>query len=81
MNNLFNGFLKKEMNINEDIDIKVKTEEVTNLDDSLLYHPFIDKLDNELNNEENTNLILYRINKHNDFNYIEYYLNKISCKS
>jgi hypothetical protein len=80
MNNLFNGFLKKEMNINEDIDIKVKTEEVTNLDDSLLYHPFIDKLDNELDNEENTNLILYRINKHNDFNYIEYYLNKISCK-
>jgi hypothetical protein len=80
MNNLFNGFLKKEMNIIEDIEIEFKKEEVANIDDSLLYHPFIEELDDELSNEKNTYLIIYRINKHNEFNYIEYYLNNINCK-
>lgn len=87
MNNLLNGFLKKEIDIDEDneIDIdenneiNVKTEKITNINEYLLYHPFIDQLDNELNNKENTNLIIYRINKHNNFNYIEYYLNNINC--
>lgn len=79
MNNLFNGFINKEVTIYNDNEIGLKNNKNENLEDILLYHPFIDDLQDQLNNKELSQLIIYRLNKHNEFNYVEYYNTNIIC--
>ena len=78
MNNLFNGFLNKNVEFTEEehenTEIKEKKIMEYNFYDKLLQHPFIEKLDiNGINKNEETYLILYRLKQFNGINYIEYY--------
>ena len=79
MNNLFTGFIKKEVNIIEDNEILSINIPNINIDDTLVNHYYIDELNHDLNEKEITKLILYRIKSYNNFNYIEYYLHIIKC--
>jgi hypothetical protein len=56
-----------------------------NLLDSIIQHPFIDNIDfNECQLLKTFYVIFYRLNKFNEFNYVEYYINdnflKVSLK-
>ena len=47
-----------------------------NLLDSIIQHPFIDNIDfNECQLLKTFYVIFYRLNKFNEFNYVEYYIN------
>jgi hypothetical protein len=79
MNNLFNGFLNKDIDSFEIGEIQEKIYEHTNIYDNILQHPYIENLNLDLNKRENTKLIIYRMNKINKDTFIEYYLNTINC--
>lgn len=79
MNNLFYGFLNKDIDSFEIAKIEERKYEHTNIDDNLLQHPFIENLKLSLDNKENTKIIIYRMNKINNDTFIEYYLNMINC--
>jgi hypothetical protein len=79
MNNLFNGFLNKDIDSFEIGEIQEKIYEHTNIYDNILHHPYIENLNLEFNKRENTKLIIYRMNKINKDTFIEYYLNTINC--
>ena len=80
MTNLFNGFIEKEINMNENNEIHEKRIEYSNINESLLYHPYTEDLSNYEYTNGKTRLILYRINNCNKYNFIEYYLNDIYCE-
>jgi hypothetical protein len=79
MNNLFNGFLNKDIDSFEIGEIEEKKYEHTNIYDNIIHHPYIENLNLDLNKRENTKLIIYRMNKINKDTFIEYYLNIINC--
>jgi hypothetical protein len=79
MNNLFNGFLNKEIDSFEIGEIEEKKYNYSNICDDILEHPYIENLFFDTNKKGNTKIIIYRMNKHNNNVFIEYYLNEINC--
>lgn len=75
MNNLFNGFLNKDIDSFEIGEIEERKCEHTNIQDNILHHPYIENLNLQLDQGDNTKIIIYRMNKHDKNTFIEYYLN------
>ena len=69
-------YMNEENNDVETYDIHGKNQPITNYLDDILEHPFIDSLESNTYPLKATrvNIVLYRLNKFNEIDYIEYYL-------
>ena len=69
-------YINEENDLVEIHDIQEKNHCITNYLDDILEHPFIDSLESNTYpcNGSLVNLVLYRINRFNEFDFVEYYL-------
>ena len=69
-------YMNEENNDIETYDIHEKNQTTINYLDDMLEHPFIDSLESNTYplKATNINIVLYRLNKFNEIDYIEYYL-------